>query len=410
MKNFKKALSVLLVTVMLLTAAPLSGFVGLEWPELNLPEWNLPDFDFNLSADAAEVVNSGTCGENLTWTLDSDGVLTISGTGKMTNYSSSYYSIPWSSNRSAIKTVIIENGVTSIGNYAFYYCKSLTSVTIGNSVTSIGYSAFRYCTSLTSVTIPDSVTSIGNYAFSYCTNLASITILNPACEIYDRADTIDAGTTIYGYANSTAQAYAEKYNRTFVALDEPVSPKIIASGTCGENLTWTLDDEGTLTISGSGAMPDYNKTDNTAPWYSYRDSIKKVVVENGVTNIGSYAFFYCTSLASVDFGENSQLTSIDSDAFRYCTSLTSVVIPNSVTSIGERAFNGCRGLTSVVIPNSVTSIGDEAFDNCSSLKIVINLSSLKISKGSSDYGCVGKYADKVINDPNGEVTPKSWTD
>ncbi|MBQ6863822.1 MAG: hypothetical protein IJO14_06255, partial [Clostridia bacterium] len=114
MKNFKKALSVLLVTVMLLTAAPLSGFVGLEWPELNLPEWNLPDFDFNFSADAATIVNSGTCGENLTWTLDSDGVLTIAGTGEMRNYSSPT-SVPWYSNRSAIKTVIIENGVTSIG-------------------------------------------------------------------------------------------------------------------------------------------------------------------------------------------------------------------------------------------------------------------------------------------------------
>jgi len=116
---------------------------------------------------------SGTCGANLTWTLDDDGTLTISGTGAMTNYS--YSSVPWYSSENKIKKVIIGNNVTTIGNYAFFDCYSLTSsVTIPNSVTSIGNYAFYSCDSLTSVTIPNSVTTIGNFAFYDCYNLSDV--------------------------------------------------------------------------------------------------------------------------------------------------------------------------------------------------------------------------------------------
>ena len=265
--------------------------------------------DYALTASAADIVDSGECGENVTWTLDSEGTLTISGEGDMTNYD--WDVSPFNSNYN-IKSVIIENGVTSIGYGAFYGCQSLSSVTIPDSVASIGYDAFSDCTSLTSINvdennqnyksidgvlfdknadtiicypaektdksyaIPDSVTSICDWAFSHCvrltsitipdsvtsigydtfyhctslesvnignsvtsigygafyncTSLTSITILNPDCNIYDEACTISNrydsekggdyfDGTIYGYANSTAQAYAEKYGYTFVALD-----------------------------------------------------------------------------------------------------------------------------------------------------------------------------------------------
>jgi hypothetical protein len=118
-------------------------------------------------------VASGECGENLTWMLEEDGTLTISGTGTMTDYT--YYA-PWRSYAFRIITVIIENGVTSIGNGAFSECRNLTSVTIPESVTSIENDAFHNCYSLTSVTIPGSVTSIGNDAFYYCSSLTSVTI------------------------------------------------------------------------------------------------------------------------------------------------------------------------------------------------------------------------------------------
>ena len=124
------------------------------------------------TALAADIVNRGTCGAEVTWTLDSEGVLTISGSGDMYNYGIS--GTPWYGSRSRVKSAVIAEGVTSIGSYAFFYCTSLTSVTIPYRVTSIGRYAFDGCTSLTSVTIPDSVTSIGDGAFASCTSLAGI--------------------------------------------------------------------------------------------------------------------------------------------------------------------------------------------------------------------------------------------
>ena len=151
---FKKSLALVLAAVMLLCALP-----------------------FTASAET----NSGTCGDNLTWSLDTEtGVLNITGTGAMTNYSN--YA-PWYSYRSYIKTVNIASGVTTIGYAAFFGCDSLTSVTIPDSVTTIGEGAFYECYSLTRVTIPDSVTSIGYRAFYYCDSLTSVTIGNSVTTI-----------------------------------------------------------------------------------------------------------------------------------------------------------------------------------------------------------------------------------
>ena len=123
---------------------------------------------------------SGTCGDDVTWMLDTDtGELTISGTGAMADYSRAPNN-PWYSYRSSIKTVTIQSGVTSIGDRTIYGCANLTSVTIPDSVTSIGIRAFFNCTNLTSVTIPDSVTSIGDWAFAQCTSLANVTIPDSA--------------------------------------------------------------------------------------------------------------------------------------------------------------------------------------------------------------------------------------
>ena len=145
----------------------------------------------------------------------------------------------------------------------------------------------------------------------------------------------------------------------------------VASGTCGaegdgSNLTWTLDSDGVLTISGTGAMKEYDPY--KAPWYGSSSRVKSAVIAEGVTSIGGKAFLDCTSLTSVTIPDS--VTSIGKQAFMYCTSLTGVTIPDSVTSIGGAAFNGCSSLASVTIPNSVTSIGEYAFYNCSSLTSV----------------------------------------
>ena len=131
-----------------------------------------------------------------------------------------------------------------------------------------------------------------------------------------------------------------------------------------DNLTWKLYEDGTLNISGTGAMKDYNADDNPSPAYN-NSKVKKIVIEKGVTSVGDYAFRSCNNLTSIMISNS--VTSIGNSAFFYCTSLTSVTIPDSVTNIGNYAFAGCKDLTSITIPDSVTSIGNSAFYNCSSL-------------------------------------------
>ncbi len=277
---------------------------------------------------------SGTCGDNLTWTLDGEGTLTISGRGAMSNWSSS--NVPWYSYRSSIKSVIIGNGVTSIGNYAFTSCSSLTSVTIPNSVTSIGNSAFGGCTSLTSVTIPDSVTSIGNSAFLGCSRLTSIDIPDSVTSIGDRA---------FYYCSSL----------TSINVDV-------------ENKYYSSDERGVL----------FNKDKTELIQYPIGNTATSYIIPDSVTSIGNYAFEYCSSLTSIDIPEG--VTSIGDRAFWSCTSLTSIDIPEGVTSIGVSAFSYCSSLTSVTIGNGVTSIGDAAFYDCSSL------TSLTIGNGVTSIG------------------------
>ena len=283
------------------------------------------------TALAADIVDSGTCGaegdgSNLTWTLDSDGVLTISGSGDMHGYDYGSSGAPWDDSR--VKSAVIAEGVTSIGSYAFDDCKSLTSVTIPDSVTSIGDSAFCNCKSLTSVTIPDSVTLIDNGAFSFCTSLTSVTIPD-----------------------------------SVTSIDQDAFYKC-------ESLT-SVTIPGSVTSIGVGA-------------FALCTSLTSVTIPNGVTSINYEAFRSCESLTSVTIPDS--VTSIGMSAFYGCSSLTSVTIPDSVTSIGVYAFGACISLTSVTIPDSVTSIGDSAFCNCKSLtSVTIPDSVTRIGKQAFDY-------------------------
>ena len=142
----------------------------------------------------------------------------------------------------------------------------------------------------------------------------------------------------------------------FAVVPVSAADDVVASGTCGENLTWTLSG-GTLTISGSGEMKNYSW--ESVPWYSSRTTIQSVVIEDGVTYIGESAFWACSSLTSVVIPDS--VTTIGGYAFSECSSLTSVTIPDSVTTIGSGTFGGCSSLTSVDIPEGVTTIGSGAF-------------------------------------------------
>ena len=289
----------------------------------------------------ASVVDSGSCGDNVTWMLTSDGTLTISGKGAMQNYES--YGAPWYGFCSQVKTAVIDNGVTGIGDYAFTGCTSLTGVTIPDSVVRIGEGAF-WATRLASVTIPGSVTSIGSAAFGMCSVLTDIYYGGYG------VDWLAAGG-----------AYARVPENAAVHFRE----ELYGRGACGENVNWVMTLDGTLTISGTGEMADYSGSDNFVPWAAAQEYIQSVVIESGVTSICSGAFHGCTVLTSVTIPGS--VTDIGGSAFEGCTGLTRVVLPHGVTSIGMYAFDRCSALTDVTIPNSVTMIGDGAFYGCTGL-------------------------------------------
>ena len=352
------------------------------------------------TALAADIVDSGTCGaegdgSNLTWTLDREGVLTISGSGDMYDYGLS--DAPWYGIRSRVKSAVIADGVTSIGYKAFDDCTSLTSVTIPDSVTSIGYKAFDDCTSLTSVTIPDSVTSIGDSAFSGCTSLTSVTIPDSVTSIGDSAFCNCKSLTSVTIPDSVTSIgdWAFSYCTSLTSVTLPDSVTSIgyeAFFNCTSLTSVTIPDGVTsigedafrnCTSLTSVTIPDSVTRIGERAFY-YCTSLTSVTIPDSVTSIGEFAFSGCTSLTSVTIPDS--VTSIGGWAFYECTSLTSVTIPGSVTRIGVGAFASCTSLTSVTIPDSVTSIGDSAFCNCKSLtSVTIPDSVTRIGKQAFDY-------------------------
>ena len=339
-KTLIKFLSTFLAVAMVIGSAPLSGFVGLK-----LPDWL--DFSKIFGVEAEATTYSGTCGTNVKWSLDtSTGVLNITGTGAMKDYT--YSSAPWYNYRSSIKTVNIADAVATIGSHAFYDYNSLTSVTIGDSVTSIGYYAFYDCDRLTSVTIGDSVTSIGSYAFYGCDRLTSITIPDSVTSI---------GEGAFNNCTSLKSMVIGKGVESLV-VDTIISLTSITSFTVDENNKFYSSDK-------YGVL--YNKDKTELIRYPSENKRSAFIIPDSVTSIGSYAFAYCDNLTSVTIGDS--VTNIGSYAFYGC-SLTSVTIPDSVTNISERAFMYCMSLTSITIGDSVTSIGSYAFADCDRLTSV----------------------------------------
>ena len=341
------------------------------------------------TALAVDIVDSGTCGakgSNLTWTLDSEGVLTISGSGDMHGYGSS--DAPWYGSRSRVKSAVIAEGVTSIGESAFENCRSLTSVTIPNSVTSIGWSAFFYCKSLTSVTIPDSVTSVGAYAFLGCTSLTSVTIPNSVTSIggcaFDECWSLTSVTIPDSVTSIGDSAFASCTSLTSVTIPDSVTS--IGGGAFAwcTSLTgiWVTEGNSHYSSDASGVLFSKDKT----TLVQYPGAFAAYAIPDSVTSIGAGAFGGCTSLTSVTIPDS--VTSIGQHAFNGCRSLTSVTIPDGVTSIGAYAFSECSSLTSVTIPDSVTSIGGIAFGNCKSLTSVTIPDSVTSIGGGAFQGCI----------------------
>ena len=255
------------------------------------------------------------------------GVLNIKKASVMVDYETAD-AAPWSTERDAVTRVNVDKSILRISRNALAQFANLKEVYLNGVVTEVAENAFANSTLLKDVYYAGTVAEWNAVQ------------LGAGNDVLEKA-------TIH-CSDGTA--------------GEP--ERIVASGTCGDNLTWKLDDGGTLTISGKGAMTGWVDSD-FAPWKTYSNTINKVVIQPGVTSIGGHAFSKCKNLTSITIPEG--VTSIGISAFLDCFNLTSITIPKGVTSIELSTFQGCSSLTSITIPEGVTSIGVYAFQECSSL-------------------------------------------
>ena len=344
--------------------------------------------------EAINAPTNGTCGDNLTWNYDKAmATLIIAGTGEMENHSQGY---PWEPYQEKIKTIIIKDGVTSIGYWAFANCTTLTQVNIPGSVTSIGYNAFNGCEALTQVTIPDGVTRIEDGIFYHCSKLTEITLPDGVTSIgYGAFEDCDGLATIT-IPNSVTSIGSYAFAHCD-GLKQITLPDKLAS--IEEYTFYNCDLLAEITIP--------NSVESIGNWAFHSCyNLTKITIGNGVTSIRESVFddtdlynnaanwtnnvLYidnCLIAAKTELSGNYEIAAgtrvIAGSAFNGCDALTQITIPNSVTSIGNMAFYYCSALTQVNIPDGVESIGYYTFYQCSALAQVT------IGKGVES---IGEYA------------------
>ena len=327
--------------------------------------------DITLYAVWEKMEATGTCGEKVSWELDQQGVLTIYGEGAMKNYT--YKSeMPWYKYLSKIQKVVIEKGVTTIGDYAFYGMTDTIEITIPEGVTTIGEYAFKNSTKIAEVKLPSTLKKLGQSAFYGCTSLSKIAIPEG---LY----------TIWGYTFKNCTSLAEvTLPSTLIKIDEaafygcsslkkieiPEDVSIIGIY-CFKNCSNLSE------IS----LPESMTKIREAAFYG--TAITEITIPDSVTAIGSYAFKNCAKLKKVNLSK--ELKTIEESAFYACESMTKLILPSNLTTIGDYAFRRCEGLQLVEFSESLKKIGESAFYGCS------DLSELVLPEGMTE---IGAYAFK----------------
>ena len=334
----------------------------------------------------AGVVDGGSCGENVTWSFD-DGTLTISGTGAMADYESEG-KVPWKSLRKDIQRIVIENGVTHVGARAFIQCGKAASVTIA-----------------------ESVTSIGAYAFAQVGLLEPIEITIPAgAQCKDGKD----GSTVFSFSqvskihySGTVLDFLQNGDRSYfmytcggerlVGFSDGKHGYADSIGFCGDrgdkgdNVWWMLDEEGTLTIGGEGKMKD-SFYHSKYPWDATK--VEKVVVEEGVTYVSSYAFHDHDSLTRVEIGTG--VTAIGEYAFFECDDLKTIALPSSLTKVGKCLIGDKSGKNSASVETVEYGGTEEQWKDLFSTIESTHGSSFDKDWGNVDVVCIGSIPRKLV--------------
>lgn len=330
-----------------------------------------------------------------------------------------------------LKYASLPANLETIGDYAFAECLELPDFHIPAALKHIGQGAFQFCKLPTSLILPSQLSSVGNGAFQHCTGLQEVTILGSPETMYYTFQGCTALQIIRFCGNAPASlgditfedrviCYYPSQNSTWTdeildtanlyytawfASDDPLSERIsenATGGQCGRTAYWELKD-GTLTISGSGNVTYMG-------WENLRSEIKKVVIEDGITNITDGSFYQCTNLTSVTIPDSvtyigfrafyeckklksvtlpENLQSLGDYAFMHCESITAITIPEKLTVIPRMAFCGCVSLKEINLPDSLTEIVNGAFQNCTALKTIHFPASLQVLGDYAFSGCTG---------------------
>lgn len=401
---------------------------------------------------SAETATSGSCGDSLTWSFDSTtGELTISGTGDMATYTNETGATPapWYSHAANITKITVEEGVETIGKYAFNRLNKATSVSLPTTLKTIGYNAFRYCSALADVTIPDGVELIDAYAFNTCEAIPSITIPGSVKTISNHAFNqcyaltdlvleegietiknqafnkctglttvvIPSSVTTLGGGTTSAFAKCELSTVVFFSTANQPENQTVIKGTFPDTVTTlvgyadsptqtyaTANDTSFVTLEAGASLTSSGTCGDSIDWLLFSDGQLVISGTGDMTDYTSataaspsLAPWYNsdTPITSVTIGEG--VISVGNYSFNECSALKKVTLPSTITSIGSQVFRKCSALSDISIPDGVTSIGSYAFNICSSLKSIVLPGSITTISSYAFTGC-SSLSSVIIED------------